>query len=345
MKRTFEAITLFLNRSCPRNCPQCGISDNSRKPMSVGEWKTALKRLRDLLQARFFLFLGTEPLLFKEGLIELVRWFTKERLFYGFYSTSPEPLFSKYKGALVDAGLNNWSAGIDTLPGQSLDPITDKKTRESILGLQWMAAQGIQTHTLTTIHKKNLHLVPEILYWCQRNIPRVQSSLNFIEWKRSPQFDFFSEQRDMKDFCWTGEEDMEVKRRMLQIFLLSRVENMIIQTPDSYLLNAHKHYLTLDQHCQGIVGPAVDCDGTMRLCGYSTGEKVKRWNILGLTMDNLPHFLEDWEQDLKECPGCHWIFQDMLSTDTRILNPQSGFHEERWCLTRYEFEKMIREGL
>ena len=342
--RTFKAITLFLNRACPRGCPQCGISDNSRKPLGVEEWKRAITKLRDIFQARFFLFLGTEPLLLKEGLVELVRWFTQENLFYGFYSTSPEPLFSKYKQALVDAGLNNWSAGIDALPGWSLDPITNKKVTESIEGLQWMAEQGVQTHTLTTIHKKNLSTIPRILQWCQENIPGCQSSLNFIEWKKTPQFDFFSKHEDMKDLCWDGNETLKVKEIMLWVLLLSRVKGRIIQTPDAYLLNAHRHYLTLNQHCQGIVGPAVDCDGIMRLCGYSTGERVKSWNILDEDFqDGLDIFLQDWNNDLQECPGCHWIFQEMLRTDVKILNPHSGFHEERWCLDTERYKEM-REG-
>lgn len=337
----FEQVTVILNRGCPRDCPQCGIADNSREAMSVEDWIRALSILRDEFGAWFYLFLGTEPLLFREGLIDLIKWFHKEKLYYGFYSTSPEPLFSRYRQQLVDAGLQNWSSGIDGLPGMDMDPITDKKARESIAGLQWMAERGVQTHTLTTIHKKNLLQVPETLRWLQKNIPGVQSSANFIEWRREPEMDFFSPKADMADLCWDGtpEEAQAVRSTMAEIKLLSRVQGMIIQTVDQYLDDAVHHYNDLNLHCEGHIGPAIDADGTLRLCGYSTGRKSQKWSVFDLP-GNRHRFMEDWMVDLNRCSGCHWHYVEMIRIQPRILNPQSGIHQERWCLTEAQYEQL-----
>ena len=339
----YETATIFLNRACPRGCPQCGISDNSKTPMSIDQWIGAIKVLKKTLGTKFFLFLGTEPLLFRDDLIWLVEWLTENEIFYGFYSTSPQPLFSDYKYKLVRAGLKNWSSGIDALPWHDGDDVTRSKVTESLNGLLWMANEGVQTHTLTTIHKKNLHQVVEIMEWCQRHIPGVQSSLNFLEWKRGPEFDFFSPKSEMMEYLWHGspEEKEEIRKVMAQVKLLSRVHGNIIQTPDSYLDNAHKHYLKLNQHCQGVIGPSIDCDGTMRLCGYSTGKHSKPWHVFDLT-HHKDSFLHDWEADLDACNGCHWIFQDMLKEDPRILDPKSGFHEERWNETWGSY--LIKKG-
>lgn len=315
--------------------------------MSVEDWIAAFERLNSLFGATFYLFLGTEPLIMGQGLVDIVRALKERGLFYGFYSTSPEPLFSRWRDKLLEAGIDNWSAGIDTLPHLDyMDPITDKKVRQSIEGLQWMAERGVSTHAQTTIHKKNLHLVPEIMEWCQHNIPGVENALNFVEWRRSPEFDFFAPPEDMQDMLWDGsdEERAEVRRVMLEVLALSRVHGMLIQTPDEYLINAHLHYDKLDVHCRGVIGPSLDADGTLRLCGYNAGDKAAQWNVRELTEEKFNEFMDDWESDLAGCVGCHWSFVPLLEEDPRILDPTSGFLQDRWSLNTTTLKKRSSDG-
>lgn len=336
---SFSTVTIFLNRACPRTCYQCGIADNSRKALKADQWLKVFDNLNRVFGATFYLFLGTEPLLLGQGLIDIVRGMKERGYFYGWYSTSPEPLFTKWRDKLVEAGIDNWSAGIDNLPHLApMDPSTDKKVRESIAGLQWMAARGVSTFTLTTIHKKNLTLVPEILEWCQRNIPGVGSAMNFVEWQKEPQYDFFSKPEDMAPMLWDGSDAERnlVKKTMLEIAALSRVEGNIIQCPDDFALDAHRHYDKLDQHCQGIIGPSVDADGTMRLCGYNRGDKVMDMNALDLTPDRFEEFMEKWEDDLWKCKGCFWSFVPLLNADPRILDIRSDYFRENWTLKKTE---------
>lgn len=341
-----DFLALFLNRSCPRGCRQCGIADCSRTPLQLDQWKEALQILSEAFQVHFFLFLGTEPLMFKSRLVELVRWFSKKDLFYGFYSTSPEPLFSKYRQPLLDAGLDNWSAGIDLLPDKCLDGVTEKKVRESIEGLIWMAERGVQTNIVATVHRKNLMQIPKIVEWTLDVVKNTQTEINFLEWQRDPRFDFFAKAEDIPDLMWAGtEEEKELVRKVChRVKLYSRVQGKKVQTCDYYLDHAHEHYTKLDCHCAGVTGPSMDCDGSMRLCAYSKGTRCPKWSAFDLkTPGALSRFYGDWEKDLDECPGCHWIVQDSLRGDIRILDPNSGFHEDRWCLTQEDYAKITKD--
>ena len=334
-----EAVTICLNRKCPRQCPQCGLADG-REGLGIRDWIKAISTLKRRLRAKFFLFVGCEPLMFGEDLLQLIRFLRDEDIRYGMYSTSPEPMFSHLRKGLIDNGLENWSSGIDCLPGdKDLDHHTQRKVEDSIRGLIWMAERGVQTHTVTTVHRQNLDRVVDILLWCQDNIPGVQSSLNLIEWDREGGFDFFAPPEAMKSLLWTGtEEEKERVRRMAEgVVYLSRTEGMIIQTPDSYLIGLEERYTELGGCCGGVVGPAVDCDGTMRVCGYAKGEHCPSFDVMDLEY-SLGSFLENWAMDLDDCPGCQWIFKDMLAGDTRILDPKSGFHQDRWAWSREAFD-------
>jgi len=329
----FEALTVFLNRDCPRGCLQCGLSDGSKRPLSIEKWKEAFQILYDLYGTKFFLFLGTEPLLLRGGLVDLVRWFAEHNLFYGFYSTSPEPLFTKYREVLLEAGLRNWSAGIDALPGMSTDEATKKKVVESIQGLQWMANHGVQTFTVTTIHKRNLWVVPEIVGWLQKNVQGVLSTVNFIEWKRTPEFDFFSTKEQMLNLMWDSSEveREQVRSVMSRMGWLALQPGTHIQVPLGFFEAAHLHYDRLDDHCGGVLGPGVDCDGTLRLCGYSTGLNVGKWSVFDLVdQEKSLAFERVWSEDLQACSGCHWVFHRVLRDDLRLLDPKSGIYQERW---------------
>lgn len=305
----FGTVTVFLNRACPRTCAFCGIADNSRRSMKQDQWYKAFENLQRVFGPMFYLFLGTEPLLQGPGLVDLIVWMKSRGMFYAFYSTSPEPLFTKWRDKLVDAGIDSWSSGIDTLPHlESMDPTTDKKVRESIIGLQWMASKGINTHITTTLHKKNLHLAPEIFRWCTDNIPGVEYAVNLVHWRTTEEFDFFAWPHEMQDMLWEGTEAERVRVHdtMRELVRIRDQEKRKLHTQDDYLLNAHLWYDTIDRHCQGHIGPSIEPDGSWRLCGYSTGGPCRGFNVLDLTPENFQEFWAVRERALAACPGCAW---------------------------------------
>jgi len=325
----FDTVAIFLNRACPRHCIQCGISDNSVKPLSLDKWKEAFTILKETFKTKFFLVLGTEPLLMKDDLIELVRWYNDNDLFYGFYSTSPQPLFDQYKQRLLDVGLNNWSCGIDYLPEMvGADLITEKKVWEGYKGLQWMAERGVQTFTVTTVNNINLDLVPTIIETIQETIPGAISCLNPIEWKHDEAFDFFSEKEKMKELVILPERHENVIRMVEEVLKLTRRKGYQIQNPDSHLLDFARYYYTLDYRCWGKVGIAIDCDGRFRLCGYNRGSLVREFYVW-----DLPKRRDEiemcWRADAMNCKGCHWSYIHVLQDDFNALIPRSTYYQER----------------
>lgn len=309
-----RTVTIFLNRDCPRTCPQCAIADHSRRPMSLEDWKQALDNLNKVLGTTFFLFLGVEPLVLGETFLDLIRFMRGRRYTSANYTTSPEPLFSKWRQPLVDVGIENWSSGIDSLPHLgSIDDQTDRKIRESLVGLQWMADHGVSTHVTTTIHKKNLKHIPEIMEWCYEHITGVEYAVNFLHWAKPGEtgWDFSSPPDSMRDLLWDGsdKERAEVEAVMREVHRISQAHPGRMYTYDDYLLHAHNHYDKLDVHCAGMIGPSVDADGTMRLCGYNTGDPrgVGGFSVRELSIAKSAEvFQRVWTQEMEACSGCLW---------------------------------------
>lgn len=324
MSVQFNTFTVFLNRDCPRNCPQCSISDGSRKAMSLEEWKRAFLLLKEKLGVKFFLILGTEPLLMKYDLVSLIGWFHNNKIVYGFYSTSPEPLFSRFKTQLVQAGLENWSCGIDMIPGMfAKDPMMEKKAVEGLMGLSWMAHQGVQTLANTTITNANLDHIPDIIRYCQETIPGVVHTINPVEWRHSEFFDFFSRKEDMEHILIPSERRCDVERMITRVLKMTREPGIRISNTDRHLLDIPKYFDRLDYNCRGKAGPSLDCDGTLRACGYYRGVSSPAYTVWDLAGDvHARAFKLAWRSDVANCTGCHWTFPySMEEFDAVLFRP------------------------
>jgi MoaA/NifB/PqqE/SkfB family radical SAM enzyme len=326
-----SCFTMLLNRDCPRKCQQCHVATGG-PVMSATNWKKALEIIKTEFDVDFLLFYGCEPLLMGQDLVDIVDFLVKKEWIYGLYSGAPEPYFTQWIDKLIDVGLNNWSSGLDGLPGiQSMDQVTEKKVSDVIAGLQYVAERGLQTHIVTTIHKLNLHYVCDIIRWCQANIPNAQNTVNFIEWSLDPAFDFASLKSEMPTIVWDGsdEEKEEVRRVMSDIYDLSREPGMMVQTSDRYLIQAPDHYTKLDKHCGGNVGLGMDCDGTLRLCGYNRGDVMRQYSVFDLPTKK-KEILEIWEDEVAKCSGCHWALMDIVREGDQIYEPSSGYLADRW---------------
>jgi len=299
--------------------------------MSLEDWKSTFENLHHRFSTRFFLVLGNEPLMMGDDLVELVRWFKHHNLFYGFYSTSPEPLFSRYRQALVDAGLNNWACGIDTIPFSGLtDPITEAKAKDGLKGLIWMADHGVQTFAVVTVRNDNLAIVPKILWTLHKEVPRIMTCINPVEWRHDDRFDFFADKERIKDLIIPHNRLDEVRAMVESVLVLTRECGMQIQNPDTHLLEFADYYEHLDYKCNGITGPAIDCDGSLRLCGYCKGDRCPKWNIKDINSeDAVIGFYMDWRWDATRCAGCHWSYVHALQESFGTLIPGSHYFQDR----------------
>jgi len=326
-----SCFTMLLNRDCPRKCPQCNVR-NGTGSMNAQQWKEALQIIKTEFDSDFLLFYGCEPLLMGQDLVDIIEFLTNKEWSYGLYSSSPEPHFTQWIDRLIEVGLNNWSSGLDGLPDTwDMDAITTQKVEEVITGLQYVADRGLQTHIVTTIHKKNLHYVCDIIRWCQANIKDAQNTVNFIEWSSDPLFDFASMKSNMGSIVWDGtdEEREEVRQVMSDIYDLSREPGMVVQTSDAYLKNAPDFYDKLDRHCEGLTGLGMDADGSLRVCGYRLGSELRKYTIFDIP-SRKSEILELWRQELAQCDGCYWALKDIVMEGDQIYHPQSGYLASRW---------------
>lgn len=330
MRKPLYTVAVYLNRDCVLNCPQCGICDGSKRPLSSEKFQEAFDILHETLGVTFFLVLGTEPLLLKDTFVDIVKYWSDRNLFYAIYSISPEPLFTRYRNKLLDVGLNNWSCGIDGIPGlHPLSPIVEKKTKMGLKGLKWMSEHGVDTFEVTTVTNENLDHVADIVEFCQENIRGCGSCINPVEWRHNDEFDFFSKKEDMLDLVIPPERLENVHAMVRKMLELTRRPGYIIQNNDKFLKNYHKYYDTLDLVCGGTVGMGMDCSGELRRCGYSKGKEICNYTVWDLAKD--PDKIYDiWLKDAQECKGCYWSWIYSLQEDVNAAVLNSDYYRKRW---------------
>ena len=348
-----HCCAIYLNRLCPRHCPYCSVVSprRDRCRLSVDQWKSVFSFLNGEWGIEFFLILGTEPLLLGDDLVELVKFWDEKNLKYGLYSTSPQPLFDKMKDKLLDAGLHNWSAGMDyidevyylnkklgklsyeciCLVEKQRDALI-KKARDSFNGIRYMS--GIdETLVLITISRMNIEFIPEMIQWlCDNLSERTVISLNFVEWKRKgdKNFDFVTERDKAPEFFFDDSDwgvwiEFIYKLSKLPIEYLARV-----QVPRNYFSNWN-YILELNRPGDPRwCSLGIDCDGTLRVCGYKKGTLMPKYNILEVMKKPklISHALyDDWCWDVKMCSGCYWAWPCMIKEfGWKIVD----FYSEQW---------------
>lgn len=331
-----KVACIYLNRKCPRRCPYCAISRVGKDTsLSVEEWKEVFSLLREQ-GIQFFLILGNEPLLLGDRLVDLVRWLSDEGIEYGLYSTSPEPWFSEYAKKLVDAGLKNWSAGVDFIPevydrmrkeGRLSDRCIylveslgggqlRKKAVESLRGLEWMWQAGVQEiHTLITISRMNLEMLYDMIVWLKENKvrdSRWKVAYNYVEWNHGDK-DFMVDKEGASAW-WIGEEDRELWTQVVSKVEVFWDTEPFGQVVKGYLgnwdavFNQNVRYWELfGFHVENV---GVDSDGSLRTCGYRKGN-------IGLSVFDLrsdpEQVWERWREDVRKCKGCYWVFPYLLA--------------------------------
>jgi MoaA/NifB/PqqE/SkfB family radical SAM enzyme len=301
---SFLLSSTFVTRKCPMHCKYCRIRESKLKSeLTLKEWKEAYS-IMEKLKIPFNLILGNEPLMLQDDLVELVRFFRAKYIKYGMYTTFPEPLFSKYKIKLLRAGLKNLSCGIDVNP-DSIDKndITTKSLR-GLEGLKWGKKMGIpELHATVTISKLNLSVYPEIVDLLTSL--GIWTEVNVIHYDKDGKFDFFPPKNKMKDLILTKEDFPELVRTseiMKKKVLEGKV--MVHNVPE-YFNDLIKFGLNLDWHCKLPVVLAVDADGSLRVCSYRVGNRVKKYSIFDLP-ESMESFISDWKKDSDDCPGCYW---------------------------------------
>jgi len=319
-----KSCAIYLNRKCVRNCPYCEISKSDKKELSLKEWKKGLENLREKLGVEFFLFLGNEPLMLGHDLVHLVRYLKENDYYYAMYSTSPRYLFNAFKNKLVRAGLKNWSSGIDfILPvyekqkstgwvSSDTEILVEKskaslvnKAEDSLAGLKYMSERGVQAHALITISRMNVEFFPDMLAWFKKEMPDVHVGFSCAEWKTWNRMDFAVDREKCPEYFFTESDKDKLAKMITRFKQMRERDKFYTQIPNSYVEGMVDYGINLDWKCYGYHIPSVDCDGSFRTCGYAYGNRVRNYNVLDFDKES---FLRDWDEDVKDCPGCYWAF-------------------------------------
>jgi len=342
-----KACTIFLNRACPRHCPYCASVDMERdkKRMHVDNWIECFEVLRDV-GVEFFLILGTEPLLLGRDLIKLVKYWKEEDLEYGLYSTSPMPLFALQIPTLLSVGLRNWSSGIDFVPevyeevkysiSQKAKRLVEsqkgelvKKAEDALAGFKYMKGRVDELHALITISRMNVEFVPEMIQHITDKFDNtIHIGLNYVEYSNEPEMDFATP-KDNSGFFFEKSDYALLQEMVDKLQSLSQRANLRTQIPFDYLEN-YDWAINLDWKCKlNSMAMSIDCDGSIRLCGYKTlnySEVLHYWDL----KERPNYTLQVLENAHKNCSGCYWSYPYVLEhKGAQILNYRSKLWKKR----------------
>jgi len=336
-----KAVSIFLNRVCPRTCPYCNVVDTKleRRRLHTEDWKKVFRILENL-GTEFYLILGTEPLMMGDEIVELVKFWNDRKYEYGFYTTSPEPYFSRLSDKLRKVGIRNWSSGIDFIPevyetGKWSDVTRMlvergskelvRKGREGIKGMKKMEDVVEETHSLITISRMNIEMVPDIVKYLVDNIKHIHIGLNFVEYSKEDVMDF-AKNSDVPYF-FTERDTYLLRTLRAKLKNLPRKYRKHIQTPMSYFDNI-QHIINLDWHCNlEDMALGVECDGTLRLCGYK--KLRKKYSVFDLETKADEIFMEI-EKEWERCGGCYWAYPFILKElGVDGVNYQSEYWKRR----------------
>lgn len=337
-----KAVSIYLNRLCPRCCPYCNVvnPEMDKKKLTVSEWKQIFNYLKDF-GVEFYLILASEPLLL-EDLVELVKHWKKLDIEYGFYTTAPEPWYSKYKDKLVKVGIRNWSSGIDFIDevyynGQwsnfthelvrNQEAELVRKARESTRAMIEMQHYVEEVLALITVSRMNIEMISDMVKWLVENIPEIHIGINFVEYSPEEKMDF-AKSKDLPFFF--TENDVELLENLSRSLknLPTKFKNHI-QTPLDYFDNIN-YILNLNRKCAlRTLAMGIDCDGSIRLCGYKKlDKKVSVYDFMKKPNEVLEVVEENW----RSCKGCYWAYPYILEKyGVDGVNFRSEFWRERLC--------------
>ena len=303
----FRYSCIYVNRSCPRKCEYCSERDAPLRgrELTESEWEKVVTHL-DSLGIKFHLFLGNDCLLMGEDFLKLVN-FLKGRQDYAFYSSFQPALFNKYRDRLLPAGLYNLSGGIDVLSGD--DDIAEKSA-DGLFALTWLKKQGIPDCQGTiTLGKHNISQCEKVVKTLSER--GIWAVVNVVHWDTDGKFDFFPK-RNLK---YALEDTPELRD------LISRLKDGIIrgeymlQCPPEYLDGILEWGINQNWHCSKPI-VTVDADSSLRTCGYRPGKYLPNYSVLDLGNElSVNKYMEIWESERLECPGCYWGYPIMAEFD------------------------------
>jgi len=337
-----NALT-YLTRKCPRACEYCAIrnAEGLGTPLKPAQWQEAFLRLKDM-GIEFNLILGNETWLLGTNLIEILSGNT---IPYALYTTAPPFLFHQFRYRLFNAGIDNFSCGIDypyTEIAQTIrDEDSKRKSYDAWLAFVWVRKHfpGVDTQGTVTIHRKNYMYLPQLVH--ELASIGVFIGVNFIHWNIDGKYDFFPPRHEISELLFQP-QDMTQLQNVLDAILACPEK---LQNPEM-LRDTPENLTNMKWHCGGdpYGGPSIDADGSCRVCGYRKGVRTSKFTIF-----DLPEKEAEWriavERDTMDCPGCYWSYPWMYhywqnkdaKFGQKVFSVHAGKHipEKQWSKRSY----------
>lgn len=322
-KRTpYLLSSIYLTRDCPMKCDYCRIRDsNLTKPLlQVEQWKRAFDILKDDLDCQFNLLLGNEPLLLGDDLIELIKYLNERDISYAMYTTCPEPLFTRYKDKLIDAGVKSVAFGFDQLSGEGIDSVAIKSLR-GLRGIKELKTKGLKdTQGTITMSNKNIDEVEELVKTLTGE--GIWSVVNAIHWNKDGKYDFFPTADEMKDYLITDRAKFESVIKSIQAGVERGEYKM--QNHSEHFDLLLKYGMDMSWHCTMPAIISIDADGSLRLCAYRSSPETNEYTIFDMKDPiKRENYWDVWQTESAKCPGCCWSY--FMMAEHHILKDDAEF--------------------
>jgi MoaA/NifB/PqqE/SkfB family radical SAM enzyme len=287
------------------NCKYCDIKNSKGlgKELTGDQWIEVFDILTNDLGVEFNLLLGNEPLTMGDEFVKIVKHLSDKKIHYAVYSTSPKKLFNEYKDKLIEAGLNNYSCGFDSLKRTDSIGIKSKRGFDALIEMRKKGVEDI--HLQLTLSKINLDEVIELAELATKN--DIWFGVSPLHWNKDGKYDFFPKKEELNDFII---EDREKYYKIIdELKRLTEEGKIKMQIHPKGFDDIKKYALDMSWHCSKPIIITVDSDGSLRLCGYRKGERVPKMTIFDLKdKDKFEEYKRLWKLDCDECPGCFWLY-------------------------------------
>jgi hypothetical protein len=203
-----------------------------------------------------------------------------------------------------------------------------QKGLDAIIGMQDMSDYVQELLVLITVSRMNVEMVPNMIKWFVGNLPKVHIGINYVERSNEPSMDFANNSEVAEAFFFDKTDMPSLVKLNEEILALPQKVLNHVQTPFDYFKN-YEHIIQLDRKCKfNTLSPGIDCDGTLRLCGYKQmfNDTVRVGDLILFPERALRQIQQAWS----ECRGCYWAYPYILEKYTiNGVDFKSKFWEDR----------------
>jgi len=309
MEPKFLLSTWLLTRKCNLRCSYCTVWKTKLSELTEKEKQEALLILKQLNQG-INVLLGGEPLVLGDEMVRLVSFMEHNNVSYALITNSV--LWKDYRYKLLKAGLSNWSPSIDTINFE-YDKDIYQKSKHGYESALWFKAHGVRDVVAQiTATRQNLNQIPAIIE--EMNKHGIWSEIMPLHYAKDENYDYCTPRHLMEDLVFKPEDIPKIQTVAEKVKSMAN-KGYLVHHPPEFFEGWVKHQINLNWKCTKPLIVNLDADGSLRLCVYNKGKRVRKWSIFDLANPQLfEEYIQDWYRDNKECKGCFWDCSYLIET-------------------------------